>query len=194
MTYKQKKEEIKQVVTNLGNIEFTVEDELKFCKEVLKRKEQECEEWKNKYYSSTTEVKADLIKQLNQLKVELKAEKNKLFLPTCYEKLYKETKEMKNNIAKKCSELEKENKELKGKMTAQEINQSTYIKQLEKTINRIRTERDNYKQALQKIREIAETLKADICSYCDSKDTDRCDQTDTDELQQIINKCEVIND
>ena len=43
---KQIKEELKQVVTNLGNIEFTVEDELKFCKEVLKRKEQECEELK----------------------------------------------------------------------------------------------------------------------------------------------------
>ena len=39
-------EEIKQVVTNLGNIEFTVEDELKFCKEVLKRKEQESEQLK----------------------------------------------------------------------------------------------------------------------------------------------------
>ena len=43
MTDKQIKEKIKQVVTNLGNIEFTVENELKFCKEVLKRKEQECE-------------------------------------------------------------------------------------------------------------------------------------------------------
>ena len=28
----------------------------------------ECEEWKNKYYASTTEVKADLIKQLDELK------------------------------------------------------------------------------------------------------------------------------
>lgn len=43
MTDKNIKEEIKQVVTNLGNIEFTVEDELKFCKEVLKRKEQKLE-------------------------------------------------------------------------------------------------------------------------------------------------------
>ena len=43
MTDKQIKEEIKQVVTNLGNIKFTVEDELEFCKKVLKRKEQECE-------------------------------------------------------------------------------------------------------------------------------------------------------
>lgn len=46
MTDKQIKEEIKQVVTNLGNIEFTVEDELKFCKEVLKRKEQEFDQLK----------------------------------------------------------------------------------------------------------------------------------------------------
>lgn len=79
--------------------------------------------------------------------------------------------------------------QLKGKMTAQEIDQSIYIKQLEKTINRIRTERDNYKQNLQEIKKITETLKTDICSYCDSKDTDRCDQTDTDELQQIIQIC-----
>ena len=43
---KQIKKEIKQVVTNLGNTEFTVEDELKFCKEILKRKEQECEKLK----------------------------------------------------------------------------------------------------------------------------------------------------
>lgn len=43
MTDKQIKEKLKQVVINLSNIEFTVEDELKFCKEVLKRKEQECE-------------------------------------------------------------------------------------------------------------------------------------------------------
>ena len=49
MTDKQIKEELKQVVTNLGNIKFTVEDELKFCKEVLKRKEQECEELKKEY-------------------------------------------------------------------------------------------------------------------------------------------------
>ena len=46
MTDKQIKEKIKQVVTNLGNIKFTVEDELEFCKQVLKRKEQECEELK----------------------------------------------------------------------------------------------------------------------------------------------------
>ena len=49
MTYKQIQEEIKQVVTNLSKIKFTVEDELKFCKEVLKRKEQECEELKKEY-------------------------------------------------------------------------------------------------------------------------------------------------
>lgn len=30
------------------------------------RKEQECEEWKNKYYRSTTEVKSDLIKQFQK--------------------------------------------------------------------------------------------------------------------------------
>lgn len=53
-------------------------------------------------------------KQLNQLKVELKAEKNKLFLPTCYKQLYKEAKEMNNDIAKKCFDLEKENKKLKS--------------------------------------------------------------------------------
>lgn len=75
-------------------------------------------------------------------------------------------------------------------MTAKEIDQSAYIKQLETTINRIRTERDNYKQALQEIKKITETLKTDICSYCDSKDTDRCDQTDIDELEQILQKCE----
>ena len=46
MTDKQIKEEIKQVVTNLGNIKFTVEDELEFCKEVLKHKEQECDQLK----------------------------------------------------------------------------------------------------------------------------------------------------
>ena len=51
MTDKQIKEELKQVATNLGNIEFTVEDELKFCKEVLKRKEQECEWLKEKLKS-----------------------------------------------------------------------------------------------------------------------------------------------
>lgn len=54
MTDKQIKEELKQVATNLGNIEFTVEDELKFCKEVLKRKEQECERLKRE---------AELLKQ-----------------------------------------------------------------------------------------------------------------------------------
>ena len=46
MSDEKLKEEIKQVVTNLGNIEFTIEDELEFCKQVLKRKEQECEELK----------------------------------------------------------------------------------------------------------------------------------------------------
>lgn len=53
MTDKQIKEELKQVATNLGNIEFTVEDELKFCKEVLKRKEQECK----KLNQTLTEIK-----------------------------------------------------------------------------------------------------------------------------------------
>lgn len=48
MTNKQIKEELKQVVKNLCNIEFTVEDELKLYKEALKRKEQECEKLKAK--------------------------------------------------------------------------------------------------------------------------------------------------
>lgn len=106
-------------------------------------------------------------------------------------------------------DLQEQLDQLKGKMTAQEIDESIYIKQLEKTINKIRTERDElqaklddvlivnyeaiaerYKQALQEIKEIAKTLKKDICSYCDSKDTDRCDQTDIDELEQILQKCE----
>lgn len=70
MTDKQIKEEIKQVVTNLGNIEFTVEDELKFCKEVLKRKEQECEELK---------AELELFKTSNQTTIDqLKAENEEL--------------------------------------------------------------------------------------------------------------------
>lgn len=136
--------------------------------------------------------------ELNQLKVELKAEKNKLFLPTCYEQLYKEAKEMNNDITKKYFDLKKENKELKteceewknkyhkstAKMTIKEIDQSTYIKQLEKTINRIRTERDNYKQALTEIKEISKQInKEGIYGY-----------VITDELDKILQKCEVIKD
>lgn len=34
----------------------------------LERKTEECKEWKNKYYQSTTEVKADLIEQLSLIK------------------------------------------------------------------------------------------------------------------------------
>ena len=76
MTDKQKKEEIKQVVTNLGNIEFTVEDELKFCKEVLKRKEQECEFWKkelDKTHLLMLKRQDELVKEIlknDQLKAE----------------------------------------------------------------------------------------------------------------------------
>lgn len=62
-------------------------------------------------------------------------------------------------------------------MTIKEIDQSTYIKQLEKTINKIRTERDNYKQALQEIKKIAE-------------ETSKIYPTKT--LKQILQKCEVI--
>lgn len=67
MTDKQIKEELKQVVTNLGNIEFTVEDELNFCKEVLKRKEQECEKWKSNFNDKVSVIEG-LLKQLDQLK------------------------------------------------------------------------------------------------------------------------------
>lgn len=83
MTNKQIKEEIKQVVTNLGNIKFTIEDELKFCKEVLKQKEQECEmlkieaeKWESAFTLDTkmldnAEVRANkLEQQLEQLKNE----------------------------------------------------------------------------------------------------------------------------
>lgn len=74
MTDKQIKEEIKQVVTNLGNIEFTVEDELEFCKEVLKRKEQECEELK-KTLDDLLKVQYKLVdncKELRQIFAEIK--------------------------------------------------------------------------------------------------------------------------
>ena len=61
MTDKKIKEEIKQVVTNLCNIEFTVEDGLKFCKEILKRKEQECKNLKQ----TLTEIK-EISKNMNE--------------------------------------------------------------------------------------------------------------------------------
>ena len=70
MTDKQIEKEIKQVVTNLGNIEFTVEDELNFCKEVLKRKEQEYEELR-KYHNKCCEENAkkleEWLEQYNQV-------------------------------------------------------------------------------------------------------------------------------
>lgn len=75
MTDKQKKEELKQVVTNLGNIEFSVEDELKFCKEVLKRKEQECEKLNNTI-TNLENTKEELLTKIDQLKVENKEYKD----------------------------------------------------------------------------------------------------------------------
>ncbi len=114
-------------------------------------------------------------------------------------------------VFEQLDQLEAANEKLKNKyhkatakMTIKEIDQSNYIKQLEKTLNRIRTERDNYKQALQEIfkclimADRADKLTTDTL-WIDNSTTlwDYIAQTlglEGDQLEieeQILQKCEV---
>lgn len=156
MTDKQKKEEIKQVVTNLGNIEFTVEDELKFCKEVLKRKEQECERLK---HDNGYEVGA-LERTINNLKAEndeLENELNNL----------EEQKTLENNFIDSL---------LNATKNSEWLNKSILEDEAEAIIEKVESDYvqlEKYKQALQEIIKIAEPYQKEIkkiCGNCNNYD------------------------
>lgn len=63
-----------------------------------------------------------------------------------------------------------------------------YWSKVEQKNLKLSTQNEIYKQALSEIKQITEKLKTDICSYCSYKGTDSCDPTDTDELEQILQK------
>lgn len=138
----------------------------------LKRKEEECERLKKLY----EEVCSENLKEIYEM-----IKKNDLWRGI--------VNVVNEKLEEQLDQLKAENDELKEDYaTAKsmyDLCQSDFMK-LEKI-------KDKYKQALQDIKKITVTLKADICSYCDSKDTDRCEQTDIDELEQILQKCEVID-
>lgn len=161
MTDKQIKEEIKQVVTNLGNIEFTVEDELKFCKEILKRKEQECERLKEKYLNLKEQNGNNIVQlntvneQLNQLK-----EKNKWY--DHYKESALRNKELYNDLSTKYDQLKAENEELKETISDKEkwlseidIKNSEYWKEKYADLHiRYGNRIEELKQALSEIKEV----------------------------------------
>lgn len=185
MTDKQIKEEIKQVVTNLCNIEFTVEDELKFCKEVLKRKEQECQKIKNwvkgmmfytdcsnwfeRFTTAFEDWKNDLISQLDQLKAENEKLKEENFT---FEQLIKEYEKYGaiEKIVQQLNKLKSENKKLK-KVECKFKNYCT-------------CNTEKFLQTLAKIKEIAE---ADF--------NHTCWETYARQLKQILQKIsEILKD
>lgn len=98
--------------------------ELKLCD-----KSKECEEWKNKYYASTTEVKADLIKQLDELKETFN---NAIELSKIYKKQIFKSSEK----ALKYSQALQEIKELVKKDYCSEIESCEFCAEIGNCINR----------------------------------------------------------
>lgn len=137
----------------------------------LKRKMEECEEWKSKYYNSTTEVKADLIKQLDQLKAENEE------LKTEFDKFEEQIKLQGNFIDSFL--LATKNSEWRNKSILED-EADAIIEKVESDYVQL----ENYKQALQEIKEIAEKgFKLSQCN-CGSKA----------DLEYILQKCEVLKD
>ena len=130
MTDKQIKEELKQVVTNLGNIEFTVEDELKFCKEILKHKEQECEELKEGY-SELTEIVSPYMDDFTGYNEELGG----FDIVLCVKQLVEQLDQLKaenEELKEELEELKEENEyneanAIEFKQTLTEIKEIAYI-------------------------------------------------------------------
>lgn len=98
----------------------------------LRRKEEECEDWKNKYYASTTEVKADLIKQLDELRetfnnaIELsKIYKKQIFKSSekklKYSQALQEIKGLSQSITDEFEEMDTEQQLEYSKQIAQQI-------------------------------------------------------------------------
>lgn len=185
MTDKQKKEELKQVVTNLGNIEFTVEDELKFCKEVLKRKEQECEKLNNTI-TNLENTKEELLTKIDQLKVE-----------------NKEYKDIINKLAGKTIAITSgdkpfefcDHKDLTIKQL--KLDKETYKYQWEKQYELCeywQGQAEKYKQVLQEIKEIAN--KNEVCPYVISHHCDKydCKRKEHCEIAQILQKISEVED
>ena len=89
-------------------------DVFTYTKQVFEQLDQlktECEEWKNKYYSSTTETKADLIKQIKQLKAENEE------LKTCYKnnlEVLRHEEKVNNNLTDRVMKAEQALQEIKG--------------------------------------------------------------------------------
>lgn len=144
-------------------------DELNKYRPIIDRLLQEFEKYEHIKSISTISYAKQVFEQLDQLK-----EKNKWY--DHYKESALRNKELYNDLSTKYDQLKAEN--IKFTLEARKL-VAQYSSKLERQ-----------KQALQEIKKIAETLKKDICSYCDSKDTDRCDQTDIDELEQILQKCE----
>lgn len=55
-------------VKQLFEERYRAENRIVELNKTIQAKEQDCEDWKSKYYTSTTETKADLIKQIEELK------------------------------------------------------------------------------------------------------------------------------
>jgi len=154
----------------------------------LQRKEQECEQWKQKYYSSTTEVKEDLIKQNRTLKQE--CEKIKELIDACnvkdinaLEDAFLKFEENFIMADSECEKLKAKNKELKEENTylqgrvKGEIHLGNKYKQdfAEQVV-----EAQRYKQALEKIEE--------YCIIQQAYDGDLPFKTQMDDILEIINE------
>ena len=150
----------------------------------LKRKEQECEAYK---------MEAEEGKEIN---AELKAENEKLkqykaSKQASYESMQREWNEAKNEI----KQLKAENEELKETISDKEkwlseieIKNSEYWKEKYADLHiRYGNRIEEYKQALQEIKEIAEY---DFKERMNAEDYHNM----TEVLQQILQKCEVINE
>ena len=207
MTDKQIKEEIKQVVTNLGNIEFTVEDELEFCKQVLKRKEQECEEWKAK-----CKKYVEVNEQKTKYYAELKAENDE------FKKIINEAKNSKldlksflvgeavqNEYEQQLDQLKSENEKLKEELSVIQHNcnregcryydDNTFKvfyeckaqKALQLSANSITTKYCDLLQTLTEIKEIAEKF---YYQELGNRDCMNCDDYCFDKILQKISEVE----
>ena len=146
-----------------------------------KLKKKECDEWKSKYYNSTTEVKADLIKQIDELKAENKKYKE---LANSFENDFFNA--LSDKESKYVKQLKAENKEFKETISDKEkwlseieIKNSEYWKEKYADLH-IR-----YGNRIEELRKALQEIK----DYCN-----KYPQNSIGFKKQILQKCEVIDE
>ena len=202
MSNEELKKEIKQVVTKLGNIKFTIEDELEFCKQVLKRKEQECEYWKHQAelgVDTTDRLTKELEEKEQECEV-LKKELHKNFeekdtLHLIIDRLL-EASGYDTNIAsaEDFEDVYENMRYAKQQLDQLKADREEALKQLEfvRTLNTVQdAENRKLSKTLAEIKEIAEGCQYGDCHECKYQPRTDCR---TELIVQILQKISEVTD